>query len=104
MKPKFNVEFFEEAIEFLDNLDDKSREKILYNIYKARVVTDKELFKKLTGETWEFRTLYNKKYFRLFAFRDKTETVVVSSQGGCLKSKRRPPFLPPWNERGSITA
>jgi len=29
---KFNVEFLEEAIEFFDSLDDKSREKILYNI------------------------------------------------------------------------
>ena len=84
MEPKFNVEFLEEAIEFLDNIDAKSREKILYNIYKARVVTDKGLFKKLSGETWEFRTLYCKKYFRLFAFwdkTDKTETVVVSTHG-----------------------
>jgi hypothetical protein len=39
VEPKFNVEFLEEAIEFLDSLDNKAREKILYNIYKARVVT-----------------------------------------------------------------
>ena len=93
MEPKFNVEFLEEAIEFLDSLDDKSREKILYNIYKARVVTDKELFKKLSGETWEFRTLYNKKYFRLFAFWDKTEkteTVVVSTNGIVKKTDKIP--------------
>lgn len=84
MEPKFNVEFLEEAVEFLDNLDQKTREKILYNIFKARVVKDNELFKKLSGETWEFRTLYNKKYFRLFAFWDKTkktETIVVSTHG-----------------------
>ncbi len=93
MEPKFNVEFLEEAIGFLDSLDDKSREKIIYNIYKARVVTDKELFKKLSGDTWEFRTLYNKKYYRLFAFwdkTDKTETVVVSTHGIIKKTDKVP--------------
>jgi len=63
VEPKFKVEFLDEAIRFLDSLDNKSREKILYNIYKARVVTDKELFKKLSGETWEFRTLTTKSIF-----------------------------------------
>jgi len=93
VEPKFNVEFLEEAIEFLDGLDEKSREKIIYNIYKARVVIDKKLFKKLTGETWEFRTLYNKKYYRLFAFwdkTDKTETVVVSTHGIVKKTDKVP--------------
>jgi hypothetical protein len=60
VEPKFNVKFLEEATGFLVSLDDKSREKIIYNIYKARVVIDKELFKKLSGETWEFRTLHKK--------------------------------------------
>ena len=32
--PKFNVEFLEEASEFLDSLDEKVREKIIYNITK----------------------------------------------------------------------
>jgi hypothetical protein len=92
-EPKFNVEFLEEATGFLDSLDEKSREKIIYNIYKARVVTDKELFKKLSGDTWEFRTLYNKKYYRLFAFwdkTDKTETVVVSTHGIVKKNGQSP--------------
>jgi hypothetical protein len=35
MKPNFDVEFLPEAIEFLENLDDKAREKIYYNIKKA---------------------------------------------------------------------
>ncbi len=93
MEPKFNVEFLEEAIEFLDKLDDKSRKKILYNIYKARVVIDKKLFKKLSGETWEFRTIYNKKYYRLFAFWDNTgitETVVISTHGIVKKTDKIP--------------
>ncbi|MEZ4906070.1 MAG: type II toxin-antitoxin system RelE/ParE family toxin [Saprospiraceae bacterium] len=81
---KFRVEFLEEAKEFLDSLDDKTRNKIIYNIWKSRSVNanDKELFKKLRDETWEFRTLYNKFYYRLFAFWDKTDksdSVVVST-------------------------
>ncbi len=32
MEQKFRVEFLEEAKEFLDNLEEKSREKIYYNI------------------------------------------------------------------------
>lgn len=84
MDYKFRVEFLEEANEFLDSLDEKARVKILYNIWKARTTNDKELFKKLQAEIWEFRTLYNKTYYRLFAFWDKTEktdTVVISTHG-----------------------
>ena len=84
MSEKFKIQFLEEADEFLDSLDPKSKEKIIYNIRKAQVTKDKELFKKLTGEIWEFRTLFNKTYFRLFAFWDKTESnpsVVISTHG-----------------------
>jgi hypothetical protein len=60
MDRKFTVEFLEPAFEFLESLDQKSKEKVLYNIWKSRSVNDSELFKKLDGEIWEFRTLYNK--------------------------------------------
>jgi phage-related protein len=92
-KARFNVEFLEEAKEFLDGLEEKARIKIIYNITKARFSTDKELFKKLTGDIWEFRTLYNKTYFRLFAFWDKSEnskTVVISTHGIIKKSDKTP--------------
>ncbi len=59
---KFRVEFLTEAKEFLDVLDEKARQKIIYNIWKSRSTNDKELFKKLHGEIWEFRTMYNKFY------------------------------------------
>ncbi|MHA8088290.1 type II toxin-antitoxin system RelE/ParE family toxin [Aquirufa sp. Wall-65K1] len=91
--PKFNVEFLEEAAEFLESLDEKVRDKIIYNITKARSSSDKELFKKLTDEIWEFRTLYNKTYYRLFAFWDKSEknnTVVVSTHGLIKKTGKTP--------------
>jgi hypothetical protein len=56
---RFKVRFLEEAAEFLDNIDGKARDKIIYNVRKAQVINDNSLFKKLSGETWEFRTLFN---------------------------------------------
>ena len=60
MIEKFKVHFLEEAAEFLDNLDEKTRDKIIYNITKAQRTSDNELFKKLTGEIWEFRALFKR--------------------------------------------
>lgn len=68
MRPNFDIELLPEAIEFLENLDDKAREKIYYNIKKAQFVNDNELFKKLNDFIWEFRTLYNSRPYRLFHF------------------------------------
>lgn len=93
MEYRFKVEFLEPAIGFLDTLDEKAREKVLYNIWKARSVNDNELFKKLDGEIWEFRTLYKKQYFRLFAFWDKSnkqDTVVISTHGLIKKTGKTP--------------
>jgi phage-related protein len=84
MISKFEVLFLEEARGFLLGLDEKTRAKILYNIDKAKVLNDPKLFKKLTGETWEFRTKYNGLQYRLLAFWDKTgktKTVVVATHG-----------------------
>lgn len=56
MNKKFNIDLVGEAIDFLESLDDKTREKIYYNAKKAQYVNDPELFKKLNDEIWEFRT------------------------------------------------
>ncbi len=90
---KFRVLFLDEAKVFLDSLEDKARNKIVYNIWKARSTNDKELFKKLHDEIWEFRTKYNKTYYRLFAFWDKTEkedTVVISTHGLVKRTNKIP--------------
>ena len=86
---KFKVIFLTEAREFLLDLDEKSRDKIIFNIDKARSQNNNELFKKLNSEIWEFRTLYNKSYFRIFAFWDKTDkidTLVLATHGILKKS------------------
>ena len=93
MNYRFKVLFLNDAEEFLDELDNKSRKKVLYNIWKSRSIIDNELFKKLDKEIWEFRTLFNKKYIRLFAFWDKSgkEDVVVISTHGIIKKTGKTP-------------
>lgn len=90
---KFRVEFLEDAKQFLDGLDEKTRNKIYYNIWKARITNDRELFKKLQNEIWEFRTKFSKTYYRLFAFWDKIDnqdTVVISTHGLIKKTAKTP--------------
>jgi phage-related protein len=93
MTPKFSVLFLEEAAEFLDQIDEKARAKIIYNIRKSQVINDNELFKKLNLQIWEFRTLYKKINYRLFAFWDKAEnveTVVIATHGLIKKTDKTP--------------
>ncbi len=90
---KFEVIFLEQAKLFLDKLDDKTRKKVIFNIWKSKKVNNPELFKKLTNEIWEFRTKYLSKQIRLFAFWDKTnktKTLVISSNGFIKKTKKTP--------------
>ena len=90
---KFKVKFLEEAAEFLDSLNEKTRDKIIYNISKARLTNDRELFKKLNDEIWEFRTLFNKRHYRLLAFwdkREKIESLVISTHGLVKKTDKIP--------------
>ena len=90
---KFKVEFLKEVFDFLDELDEKAQKKILFNIDRARVKTDNTLFKKLTSDIWEFRTLFNKKQYRLFAFWDKTDnkvTIVIATHGIIKKTQKTP--------------
>lgn len=93
MKQNFDVELLPDAVDFLENLDEKTREKIYYNIKKAQFVNDNELFKKLNDNIWEFRTLYNSKAYRLFSFWNKigdAETLVVATHGILKKSQKTP--------------
>jgi len=93
MKENFNVEFLPEAVSFLDDLDQKSREKIYYNLKKAQLVNEQELFKKLNNNIWEFRTLYKGNSYRLFAFWDRTsvvETLVLATHGILKKTDKTP--------------
>ncbi len=93
MDNRFDVDFLPEVIDFFESIDEKARDKIIFNIHKARKTNDPKLFKKLTNEIWEFRTLYNKTQYRLFAFWDKTKetrTLVIATHGIIKKSQKTP--------------
>jgi phage-related protein len=84
MDKQFEILFLDEAFQFLQTLHRKHSEKILYNIRKSQVELDPQLFKKLSDDIWEFRTLYQGFQYRLLAFWDKssaTDTLVVSTHG-----------------------
>ena len=93
MESRFEVEFLQDVIDFFESIEEKARDKIIFNIHKTRKSNDPKLFKKLTDEIWEFRTLYNKKQYRLFAFWDKTKEtkmIVVATHGIIKKTQKTP--------------
>ena len=83
---ELTVTLLSEATEFIHSLDVKTRDKVFFNIRKTRMGMTGEWFRKMIGtdEIWEFRTLYNKGYIRLFAFwdkRDQPQTVIICTHG-----------------------
>lgn len=93
MQKLFEITFLDEAFDFLKGLERKQYEKILYNIRKVQTDKDPELFKKLSNEIWEFRTVYQGIQYRLLAFWDKSasqETLVIASNGFIKKRNKVP--------------
>jgi phage-related protein len=88
----FDILILEEAFNFLQKIDKRHAEKILYNIRKAQKLKDPKLFKKLNAEIWEFRTLVDRNQYRLLAFWDKSSmnTKVVVTTGVLKKSSKLP--------------
>ena len=84
MIKRFETILLEEAFEFVQKQNLKTRNKILQNIRRAEQHSDPKFFKKLNDNIWEFRTLYSGIQFRLLAFwdkKDKTETLVFATHG-----------------------
>ena len=89
---RFVVMYLEEAIKFLNTLDVKVKDKILYDIMKSQYEINNELFKKLTDNIWEFRTRYQGIAYRLLAFWDKdTKALVIATHGFIKKKQKTPP-------------
>ena len=92
-KARFNVIYMDEAVKFLESLDEKVRGKITYNIGKAMLVIDKELFKKMgDSDIWEFSTLYGGMSYRLLAFWDTDEEILVIVTNGFVKKTQKTPL------------
>lgn len=91
-KKRFEVRYLEDAIQFLNSLDIKVRDKILYDIMKSQYEVNNELLKKLTNNIWEFRTRYQGMAYRLLAFWDNnTKALVVATHGFIKKKQKTPP-------------
>lgn len=80
----FRLVLTDEAQDFIESLPEAKR--------IAGGERNKELFKKLeNSEIWEFRTLYNKTAYRLFAFWDRDkETLVIATHGIIKKTQKTP--------------
>ncbi len=91
LKAKFDVTYLEAAISYLESLPEKVQDKIAYNISKSRYFMDKELFKKLNDDIWEFRTRYQGMTYRLLAFWDnEAGSLVIATHGFIKKSQKTP--------------
>ncbi len=85
--------YSEEVDEFLNGLDEKTKNKILYNIsLVAGGKIDSNLFKKLDDtDIWEFRTLYSGICYRILAFWDTDSgALIVTTHGFSKKSNKTP--------------
>lgn len=91
-QPIFKIIYSEEVLDFLNSLNEKVKEKIMFNINKSKYVIDNELFKKLKGsDIWEFRTKYSGSIYRIFAFWDtENDTLVVTTHGIIKKTQKTP--------------
>lgn len=92
-KQVFRLVLTEEAKNFIASLPESAANKIRYNIHRvASGERNVELFKKLENtDIWEFRTLYNRTAYRLFAFWDRdTETMVIATHGIIKKTQKTP--------------
>jgi phage-related protein len=89
----FETIFLEEADKFIQTLDRKSQNKIIYNVRLAEQTNDPELFKKLNENIWEFRLKFGGKQIRVLAFWDKTQkikTLVLATNGFIKKTSKTP--------------
>lgn len=90
-KKRFEVRYLEDAIQFLNSLDIKVRDKILYDIMKSQYEVNNEFLKKLTNNIWEFRTRYQGMAYRLLAFWDNNTKALVVATHGFIKKKQKTP-------------
>jgi phage-related protein len=91
MIKRFETKLLEEAFEFIQKQNQKTRNKIFQNIRRSEQHFDPKFFKKLTNEIWEFRTLYSGIQYRLLTFwdkEDKNETLVFATHGIMKKTSK----------------
>ncbi len=93
MKRLFKVVFMEDARQFLFQLEDKIRRKVISKIDLATYTRDPSVFKKLQSDIWEFRIRFGRSQIRVLAFwdkRNKKQTLVIARHG-FIKDQQKPP-------------
>ncbi|MCM1041315.1 MAG: type II toxin-antitoxin system RelE/ParE family toxin [Bacteroides sp.] len=83
----------DEASSFIRSLPEKAQKKVTYNLLRVEGgEINQDLFKKLEHTPiWEFRTLFDGRCYRLFAFWDtESETIVIATHGIIKKTQKTP--------------
>ena len=89
---RFDIEYLPDAISFLESIERKAAEKLLYNISKSQQINDVRVFKKLKNSNiWEFRAEYFSNEYRLFAFWHNQINAFVVCTHGILKKTQKTP-------------
>ena len=90
---KLKIILMDETKDFISGLPQAAAYKIYYNMKRlAEGERNSELFKKLEGsEIWEFRTLYNKTNYRIFAFWDTANNRLIVATHGIVKKTQKTP-------------
>ncbi len=88
----FDIEFLPEALEYLNEIPVKAKEKILFNMAMAKSKKDPKLFKPLQEGIWYFRAQHFGIHYRIFALWDKTNTIntLVIATHGIIKKSDKP--------------
>ena len=88
---QFDVEFLDEAREFIKQLSEEEKKVVLRRIEVAKMTRNSKLFEKLTKDIWEFRAQHNGLQYRIFAFWDKTRKSMVLGTHGFIKKTQKAP-------------
>ena len=91
---RIDIKVLDEARDFIKSIDNASaRRKIYYVLDRIKLgEKDNEIFKKLDDtDIWEFRILFAKIAYRLFAFWDTSENALIVATHGIIKKTQKTP-------------
>jgi len=89
----YTVLFLEGVKRFMQKLDKRTANKILFVVATAAQKQDPKLFKKLNGDIWEFRIRHMGTQIRLLSFWDNLttkESLVIVALGFIKKTDKIP--------------
>lgn len=87
------VKFLNDADKYFDKLDSKIQKKFFVSFDKLQGGFKGTWFEPLTDGIWEFRQRDSQKFYRIYAFWDKTketETLIIGTHGFDKKSNKAP--------------